>query len=127
MHMGMKAAVLGGLVVVLASGGDADASQKLSASEIKALFPGQYVAVWKDKRRVQIQAGNNGEVYGVMGVLYDTGRWWIDGDQLCLSFRWWTANEPRCSEVLRDGAWYLGMIRSNGRPRLRFRPQQHAE
>lgn len=101
----------------------ASTSAALSGSEIRALFPGQFEAVWKDKRQVSIEAGSDGAVRGWAGILSDSGRWSVEGDKLCVSFYWWTGNEPRCSEIRREGGWYLGMLRSNGEPRVRFRRQ----
>jgi hypothetical protein len=101
----------------------AEARQTLSAGELRALFPGQFVAVWKDKQRLEIDAGQGGEVRGGVGVLSSSGRWSIAGNELCLSFAMWTGKKVRCGRVFKDGGWYLGLLRSDGRPRLRFRPR----
>ncbi len=38
-----------------------------------------------------------------LGALKDRGRWWTDGDQLCMKwFRWFDA-KPRCMVLHRDG------------------------
>lgn len=111
---------------VLLSSGPAWAAQgrqTLSAGELKELFPGQFTAVWKDKQTLQIDAGRNGDVHGSTGVLSSSGRWSVRGNELCLSFGMWTGKDVRCGPVIKDGGWYLGLIRNDGRPRLRFRPR----
>ena len=92
---------------------------RLSPRPVRALFPGQYVAVWKDKLTVDVEAEGDGVVRGSFGPLSGSGRWSIEGDELCLSYR----KKVRCGPVIRDGAWYFGLLRSDGRPRLRFRPR----
>jgi hypothetical protein len=101
----------------------AQAGEKLSAGEIAALFPGQFEAIWKNKHEVNVVAGSDGEMRGTTGIMSDSGRWSIDGDQLCVAFYWWTKNRPRCTEVVRQDGWYHGMLNSKGKPRVRFRPQ----
>lgn len=116
---------MAGLLALLWSGlpPAAEARQTLSAGELRALFPGQFVAVWKDKQRLEIDAGQDGQVRGGMGVLSSRGRWSIAGNELCLSFAMWTGKKVRCGRVLKDGGWYLGLLRGDGSPRLRFRPR----
>lgn len=101
----------------------ADTGATLSGGEIRALFPGQFEAVWKDNSQVSIEASSDGGVHGRTGILSDSGSWSVRGDELCVTFYWWTGNEPRCTEVRREGGWYVGMMRSNGEPRVRFRRQ----
>jgi hypothetical protein len=101
----------------------AEAGEKLSAAELAALFPGHFEAIWKDKHQVRIVVDGDGEVRGSSGILSDSGRWSIDGDRLCVAFSWWTRDRTRCTEVLRHGDWYVGMISGKGKPRVRFRPQ----
>ena len=100
-----------------------DAGEKLTADEIAALFPGEFEAIWKDEHEVSVIAGSDGKVRGSSGMMSDSGQWSIDGDRLCVAFYWWTRNRPRCTEVVRQAGWYLGMHNSKGKPRVRFRPQ----
>ena len=99
------------------------AGEKLSGEEIAALFPGQYEAIWKNKHQVHVVAGLDGEISGSFGIFSGSGKWTIVGDQLCVASRWWSGNRPKCSEVVRHEGWYLGMLNSKGKPRVRFRPQ----
>jgi len=101
----------------------AEASQKLSAGEIAALFPGRYEAIWKDEHEVRVFAGADGEISGSYGIFSGSGRWSIIGDELCVASRWWSNNRPRCSEVVLHEGWYLVLHNKKGKPRVRFRPQ----
>jgi len=101
----------------------AQAGEKLSADEIAALFPGHYEAIWKNRHQVDVSAGTNGEISGSYGIISGSGHWSIVGNQLCISSRWWS-NRPRCSELVHQEGWYLGMHNGKGKPRLRFRPQE---
>jgi hypothetical protein len=101
----------------------AQAAQKLSAGEIAALFPGKFEAIWRDRHQVHVVVSRDGEVRGSAGILSDSGQWSIDGDRLCVTFRWWTRDRARCTEVLHHGGWYFGLINRKGEARVRFRPQ----
>jgi hypothetical protein len=107
-------------IVATASVPAAQGGEKLSAEEIAALFPGQYEAIWKDKHEVHVQAGGNGEISGSYGIFFGSGKWWIVGDQLCVGSRWFS--KDRCSEVERQGEWFMGMHNGKGEARVRFRP-----
>ena len=98
----------------------AQAGEKLSGEEIAALFPGQYEAIWKDKHQVQVDAGSNGELSGSYGIFSGSGTWWIVGDKLCVTSPWFS--KDRCSQVERQGDWFMGLHNSKGKARVRFRP-----
>lgn len=100
---------------------EAQAGAVLSSGEVRALFPGTFEAVWKDKSHLRLGADGKGALSGTMGVVTDSGRWWIRGNELCISFRLWTQSTSRCGKVIKDGGWYLGLLRKDGTPRLRFR------
>jgi hypothetical protein len=123
MDISRKAAAVLALIAASSPLATAQAGEKLSAAEIAALFPGQYEAVWKDKHQVRVEAGSGGRISGSFGIFSGSGQWSIVGDQLCVASRWWGGNRPRCSEVERQGDWYLGMHNGKGEPRVRFRPQ----
>lgn len=58
-----------------------------------------------------IIAGDAGALGLTLGAVKDRGRWWTDGDKLCMKwFRWFDA-KPRCMSLQRDGNrihWYEG-------------------
>jgi hypothetical protein len=100
----------------------AQAGEKLSAEEIAALFPGQYEAVWKDKHEVDVEAGGtNGEISGSYGIIFGSGKWWIVGDQLCIS----SAGSPidRAAPSGAPGRWFSACTTARA-SRVRFRPQE---
>jgi heat shock protein HslJ len=107
-------------IVAISSVPAAQAGEKLSANEIAALFPGQYEAIWKDKHEVRVEAGGNGEISGSFGIFSGSGKWWIVGNRLCVGSRWFSRD--RCSEVERQGEWFMGMHNGKGEARVRFRP-----
>jgi hypothetical protein len=56
-------------------------------------------------------SGDAGALGLTLGSIKDRGRWWTDGDKLCMKwFRWFDA-KPRCMTLQRDGSkvhWYEG-------------------
>lgn len=56
-------------------------------------------------------SGDAGALGLTLGSVKDRGRWWTDGDKLCMKwFRWFDA-KPRCMTLQRDGSkvhWYEG-------------------
>jgi hypothetical protein len=56
-------------------------------------------------------SGDAGALGLTLGSVKDRGRWWTDGDKLCMKwFRWFDA-KPRCMTLTRDGNrvhWYEG-------------------
>jgi hypothetical protein len=115
-----RTAIAAVTVMAISSPFAAHAGEKLSAEEIAALFPGQYEAIWKDKHEVQVDAGSNGEIRGSYGIFFGSGKWWIVGNQLCVNSHWFS--KKRCSELERQGDWFMGMHNGKGQPRVRFRP-----
>jgi len=50
-----------------------------------------------------LMAGQAGSLAGFLGAVRDRGRWWIDGDLLCMKwFRWFEA-ETHCMSLRQDG------------------------
>jgi hypothetical protein len=117
------AVILGLAALAMCCDMEAHAGSTLSASQVRALFPGRFEAVWKEKRRVVLEADANGGLTGTIGVLSDTGRWWMSGSHLCISLNSWKKEKTRCGKVVASGGWYLGLFREDGTPRLRFRPE----
>jgi hypothetical protein len=117
------AALLIGTSVLFTTAHTAHAGEKLSAGEIAALFPGKFEAIWRDRHQVHVVASRDGEVRGSYGIFSGSGEWAIVGDELCVTINLWSRAKPRCSEVIRHGNWYVGMINRKGKARVRFRPQ----
>ena len=96
------AAVLSGATVAEAREGQ----KRLSASELRTLFPGRFEAVVKGYR-VTFVAHRNGRLVGYYGALKDTGRWRVRGTRLCITLEDWLDGKMRCSAVQRGGGTWL--------------------
>lgn len=99
---------LAGLCLVIAAG-QVRADEPLSRSELKKLFPGTYLAVVQGAVSVTIVAKSNGVLVGRMaGNKFDSGRWSLNNDQLCISMSKWLGGRAMCSKVVAADGWYLG-------------------
>jgi hypothetical protein len=96
----------------------AKAGRPVPGAELKRL-KGVYTAYWK-KHRARVKLNSDGTLRAVSENRFDEGRWKVEGDRLCVSFRVWTKGRFKCGRVYRRGGWYEGLYK-NGRPRLRFR------
>ena len=83
------------------------AQDKLSQQELRSLFPGNFTAVVKGYV-VQFTAKGNGVLLGQMNGMKDTGRWSLQGGQLCIMMSNWTSGKSTCSTVVADNGWYRG-------------------
>ena len=107
------------LLGVMTSLSPASAAERLTAKQIRALFPGSFTGIWQNTNRVSIKAERDGTLAGVAGGMTDSGVWQVNGRRLCVTFKSWTQNKQRCGEVFRDGAQYIGFI-EDGKPQLQF-------
>ena len=80
---------------------------------------GVYTAVWKG-HRARVRLNPDGTLRAVSENRFDSGRWKVVGNRLCVSFRVWTKGRYKCGTVHRRGGWYEGLYKK-GKPRLRFR------
>lgn len=95
------------------------AGQRLSAAQIMALFPGTFEAIYDDTT-ITIHAAVDGGLSGRTGILSDTGRWGLDGDQICIRWDNWLGSRMNCRFVEYVSGWYLAVM-SDGRSGLRLR------
>lgn len=108
-------------LVLFGQAPEAQASTPLSASEIRSIFPGTFEGVWGGNHSFQAGIDRDGTLRGHSSGRFDQGRWFIDGNELCIAWDVWTRGNARCGKIYKRGSWYEGMIRNNGEPRLRFR------
>jgi hypothetical protein len=108
-------AVLG---LAVAAGADVARASFVSGGELRHLFPGRFEAVWKDKIDLTLTATADGRLVGGTGFVTASGSWAVRGDVLCISLRRWA--RAKCGPVRKVGDWYLGLMRADGSPRLRF-------
>src|SRR5215216_1354516 len=62
------------------------AGTRLSASEIRALAPGDYVGTWKAKRKLHLTLNTNGTISGSVDGFRYRGNWYVSGQSLCVAF-----------------------------------------
>jgi Bacterial SH3 domain len=84
---------------------------RMSGDDIKRAMPGALLEIDTPLRiSIPVKVGTDGLVSAEAGALgltlgatKDRGRWWTDGDKLCMKwFRWFDA-KPRCMVLLREG------------------------
>lgn len=84
---------------------------RMSGDEIKRAMPGALLEIDTPLRMtIPVRVGTNGLMSGEAGALgltlgatKDRGRWWTEGDKLCMKwFRWFDA-KPRCMVLHREG------------------------
>ena len=78
----------------------------LPRSEVTKLFPGQFEAQVKGYR-VNFTGSRGGSIVGVAYGQQDTGRWYMKGSALCVSFDKWTKGEAKCGRITQQGGWYV--------------------
>ncbi|KWT72032.1 hypothetical protein APY04_0315 [Hyphomicrobium sulfonivorans] len=84
---------------------------RMSGEEIKRAMPGALLEIDTPLRMtIPVKVGTNGLMSAEAGALgltlgatKDRGRWWTEGDKLCMKwFRWFDA-KPRCMALRREG------------------------
>jgi hypothetical protein len=98
-----------------------EAGSRLSASEIRALAPGEYVGTWKAKRQLHIVLNTNGTIHGSMSGFRYGGKWYVSGQNLCIAFRVMAVAKTKCGAIRRQGAWLVGYYNKKGVPRIRLK------
>jgi hypothetical protein len=98
-----------------------EAGPRLSASEIRALAPGEYVGTWKAKRKLHIVFNANGTIHGSMSGFRYGGKWYVSGQNLCIVYRILTVEKTKCGAIRRQGPWLVGYYNKKGVPRIRLR------
>jgi hypothetical protein len=97
-----------------------NAGQRLSAAQIMQLFPGTFEGVYAEDMTIIIEASPDGALSGTMGYLSDTGRWGLDGNQICIRWDTWLSRKVKCRYVEYVNGWYRA-VKDDGRWRLRLR------
>jgi len=91
----------------------------LNAQSIKNLFPGQYEARFKGYK-VVFSAHRDGRLVGQAFGKEDRGKWFLRGNQACMTWKKWTEGKPECGSISRQGNWLVANNK-NGQM-LKFRP-----
>ena len=105
MHSRVKLSVAVACVRLLVPPGSATAGD-LDTNWIKDLFPGYYEA--KVQGTMVIFAGySTGWLNGAPRFDRDRGRWYVQGDQLCMSWEKWTSGKAMCGSISQAGGWFI--------------------
>ena len=96
------------------------AGQRLSGSEIRALFRGNLVGYYQETRKISVRATRAGDLLAWFEGKVDTGTWKIVGNKVCVTFKVWTSGKAKCRFVERDGSWYRA-VKANGKSKIKFR------
>ena len=90
----------------IASSRAAEVAAKVSESELRQLFPGQFHAIAHGLIKVRITALADGSLIAKQIGKSDTGTWNIRSGQLCIKFSKWLKGRTRCSTVTEKAGWY---------------------
>jgi hypothetical protein len=92
--------------VITSSSYAAETVSKLSAGELRQLFPGRFHAIAHGFLKIKITARADGSLLAQQIGKSDTGVWKIRSGQLCIKFTKWLKGRTRCSEVTEKAGWY---------------------
>jgi hypothetical protein len=84
---------------------------RLSGKEIRDLVAGTTVAIDAPLgTKLPVRYTRDGELLGeardlapYLGTAFDTGRWWINDDELCHRWKHWFDSEPQCLRLRKEG------------------------
>jgi hypothetical protein len=85
-----------------------EAGARLSAAEISALAPGEYVGTWKGKKKLHLTLNTNGTVRGTVDGHNYKGKWYVSHQSLCVVFRIMGTEKTKCGGIHRQGAGLVG-------------------
>jgi hypothetical protein len=99
-------------------------SNSLAGDELKKAISGKTVFLKISGFELPIKYAVNGRMSGKMGTVAaslsrgdgssDSGKWWVDGDQLCQQWRVWMDGKSYCYKLTRSGA-SVRWVRNDGR------------
>ena len=98
----MKALISAAALAVMTLAPTASAKE-LTAGELRKFFPGSYSVTIFNSFTLNVRMSGNGVITGVSRGKRDSGRWSIEGSQLCVSWSNWTKGRKGCSVLRRDG------------------------
>jgi hypothetical protein len=99
-------------------------SSSLAGDELKKAISGKTVFLKVSGFELPIKYAANGRMSGKMSTVAaslsrgdgssDTGKWWVDGDQLCQQWRVWMDGKSYCYKLTRSGST-VRWVRNDGR------------
>jgi hypothetical protein len=85
------------------------AADSLSATEIKALAPGNYAVSVYGLVKMTISMQSGGNISGVTSKKKsDRGVWSVNGDKLCIRWNRWLKKKTRCTSLSGQNGTYSG-------------------
>ncbi len=98
----------------------AGASDRMNARQIKAMFPGIYEGIYGSDTSFVVEGKADGSIRGVAEGKHDSGKWWVEGNRLCMAWKVWSEGKSRCRRVEKRNGWIVG-LNSKGKVKLRVR------
>ena len=90
----------------------------LDQGAIKGLFPGFFEA--KAQGYTILFSGyRNGRLKGKAYGRQDQGRWFVSGNNICVSWDQWTKGQTKCGSISQQDGWFIA--RGGGKEILKFR------
>ena len=108
---------------LLATAGQASAGN-LDSGRIKGLFPGYFEATVQGYSILfagYLDGSLRGEAYGRQ----DRGRWFVRGNDICVSWEQWTKGKTTCGSISQQDGWFVAS--GGGNEILKFRRAQVAQ
>jgi hypothetical protein len=81
--------------------------ERLTAEQIQALAPGEYVGTWKGKKQLHIFLSEDGTLQGTVNGKPQKEKWHIKDEKLCIEFRVLFIDTVRCDAVYRQAEWLV--------------------
>jgi hypothetical protein len=85
-------------------------AKDLSAADLRKLFPGSYYVTIFNSFTLRVSMRANGVITGTAKGRRDTGKWTIEGRQLCVAWNTWTKGRKGCSALRMEN----GVIKGRG-------------
>ena len=96
---------------------------QLAGDELRSAVSGKTVYLNVSGFELPIRYNANGRMSGKMGTVAasfsrgdgasDSGKWWVDNDQLCQKWTSWMDGQPYCYKLTRNGA-VVNWVRNDG-------------
>ena len=108
---------------LLATAGQASAGN-LNGGGIKGLFPGYFEATVQGYR-ISFSGYRNGSLRGEAYGRQDRGRWFVRGNNICVSWEQWTKGKTTCGSISQQDGWFIAS--GGGNEILKFRRARVAQ
>lgn len=123
--MGSRIIVAAGITALglLATASQASAGN-LDGSGIKGLFPGYFEATVQGYR-ILFAGYRDGSLRGEAYGRHDRGRWFVRGNDICVSWEQWTKAKMTCGSISQQDGWFIAS--GGGNEILKFRRARVAQ